>query len=201
MALLILLSACDHPIVMKEGQISLNLVVYNDPGGNLYDSFQLPISALWFVGDRFLEQTPRLTSEISVPSYALIKDSVFAPMDNWRNSREDLRFFPLSKKGFGANFLNLKVAGFETRKQLADTVLLGIFLHRFQIITSEEYSVFYLHPTDTLIPYSLSRQFDQEYGGIVVRIDTYERKRDRFLSLRMHYREGIPARYRQRLKR
>lgn len=186
---------------MKAGQIRLELVVYNDPDGNLYDSFQFPISTLWFVDDTFLEQVPRLTPDIPVPAYALIRDSVFAPMDNWNSSVVVLPFYPLREKHFGAAFLNTSVPCFDKRQQLNDTVLSGLFLKRFQIVTPEEYSVFYLHPTDTVIPYSLSPQFEHEYEGIVVRIDTYERKRGRFLSLRMKYQEGVPARYLQILKR
>jgi len=201
MALIVLLSACDRRKVMKAGQIRLELVVYNDPGMNLYDSFQLPISTLWFVDDIFLEQVPRLTPDIPVPAYALIRDSVFSPMDNWNSSVAVLQFYPLREKHFGAAFMNRAVPGFDSREQLNDTVLSGMFLKRFQIVTPEEYSVFYLHPTDTVIPYSLSRQFEQEYEGIVVRIDTYERKRDRFLSLRMKYQEGVPQRYLQILKK
>jgi len=201
MAVLVLLSACDGREVMKTGQIRLELVVYNDPDGNLYDSFQLPISTLWFVDNIFLEQVSRLTPDIRVPAYALIRDSVFAPMDNWNSSQAILKFYPLKQKRFGAAFLNISVPCFDNREQLNDTVLSGMFLKRFQIVTPEEYSVFYLHPTDTVIPYSLSRQFDKEYDGIVVRIDTYERKRDRFLSLRMTYQEGVPQRYLQILKR
>jgi len=201
MAVLVLLSGCDRRKVMKTGQIRLELVVYNDPDGNLYDSFQLPISTLWFVDDIFLEQVPRLTPDIPVPAYAFIRDSLYAPMDNWNSSEAVLQFNPLRQKHFGAAFLNRAVPGFDNREQLNDTVLSGMFLKRFQIVTPEEYSVFYLHPTDTVIPYSLSRQFEQEYEGIVVRIDTYERKRDRFLSLRMTYQEGVPQRYLQILTR
>lgn len=200
LGMVVMLTACQQRKVMKAGQIHMELVVYNDPAGNLYDSFQLPISTLYFAGTVFLEQVPQLSAEVKLPAYALIKNQTYTPLNRLSDLEHLVESYPLDQKNFGAVFINQEVTAYANHGQLSDTTLNGQYLQRFEIITPEEYSVFYLHPTDTVLPYSLCRQFETDYSGIITRIDTYQRKQDRFLSLRMRYREGIPLRFVSYLK-
>jgi len=200
LGLVFVLSACQQHKILKTGQIQLELVVYNDPGGNLYDSFKLPLSTLYFTGNVFLEQVPQLSPDLKLPSYALIQDQSYIPLKRLSDLHNRAEFYPLDQKNFGAAFISQEVPAYMNHRQLKDTVLNGQYLRRFEITTPEEYSVFYLHPTDTVLPYSLCRQFETDYPGIVTRIDTYQRQQDRFLSLRMSYREGIPQRFATYLK-
>lgn len=196
LGLFFVLLACQQRKVLKSGQIQLDLVVYDDPGGNLYDSFKLPISTLYFEGDVFLEQVPKLKTDLELPAYALIQEQSYIPVQRLSDLHDEVKLYPLGQKNFGAAFVFPEVPNYTDHRQLNDTIFDGQYLQRFEIVTVEEYSIFYLHPTDTVLPYSLCRQFEKDYSGIITRIDTYQRQQDRFLSLRLKYKGGpIPLRF------
>jgi len=194
------LSACQKQKKMKAGQIRLTLLVYNDPKGNLFDSFKVPVSTLYFLDQDFLEVIPGRGSKGTGPLYALIRDSVFCPVKSLTAKDKTTEFYPVGEKPFGATFTNRKVPGYEGRNQLPDTLIGGLSFQRLEIRTSDDYSIYYVHPTDTVIPFSLAPQFDRDYQGILLRIDTYEFDRGRFLSLRMEFSEAMPHRFYTYLK-
>lgn len=190
--LLILLLGCNGKTKMKSGSIRLEVFVYNDPSGNLYDSYRLPISTLYFLNDRFIEQVPVASDTAEFPPFAYIREGMFAPLNTLNEKKEPLNFYPLSEKNFGAVFLDMPVPNYDKRTELPDTSLNGYHYKRFRVVSQEEYSVFYIHQTDTILPFSLGPQVEKDYSGILNRIDTYEIKNDRFISLRMHVSKGIP---------
>ncbi|WP_423128521.1 hypothetical protein [Gaoshiqia sp. Z1-71] len=177
---------------MKSGCIKLEVFVYNDPGGDLYDSYQLPISTLYFLDDEFIEQVPITNNTTGFPPFAYIRDRMFAPLNTLVKKKELLDFYPLSRKNFGAVFVNMPVPNYDIRRELPDTCFNGYNYKRIRVASNEEYSVFYIHQTDTILPFSLGYQVEKDYGGILNRIDTYEIKNDRFISLRMYVSKGIP---------
>ncbi len=190
--LLILLFGCKGKTKMKSGCVNLEVFVYSDPGGNLYDSYRLPISTLYFLDDEFIEQVPVVNDTAGLPPFAYIREGMFAPLSRLAEKKESLDFYPLSKKNFGAVFVNVAVPNYDKRVELPDTSFNGYHYKRFRVVSQEEYSVFYIHQTDTILPFSLGRQVEKDYVGILNRIDTYEIKNDRFISLRMYVSKGIP---------
>ncbi len=198
--LLVLLLGCDSKIRMKSGCIRLEVFVYNDPGGNIHDSYRLPLSTLYFLGNEFIEQLPDMSDTTGFPPFAYIREGMFAPLNGLTENKEPLNFHPLSKKNFGAVFVNIPVPNYENRVELPDTSFNGYNYRRIRITSKEDYSVFYIHQTDSVLPFSLARQVEADYGGILNRIDTYEIINDRFISLRMHVSNGIPEMVYSKLK-
>ncbi|MGV8135062.1 MAG: hypothetical protein AB2L20_07600 [Mangrovibacterium sp.] len=190
--LLPLLLGCGSETKMKAGCIKLEVFVYNDPGGNLYDSYRLPVSTLYFLDDEFIEQVPVVSDTTGIPPFAYIREGKFVPLNGLAEKKELLTFYPLSEKRFGAVFADTPVPFYEKREELSDTSFNGYNYRRVRIISPEDYSVFYIHQTDTFLPFSLSLQFDRDYHGVLNRIDTYEIRNDRFISLRMQVSRGIP---------
>lgn len=190
--LLTVLFGCNGKTKMKSGCIKLEVFVYNDPGRNLYDSYRLPISTLYFLDDEFIEQVPVVKDTAGFPPFAYIREGMFTPLNTLAKKKDLLDFYPLSKKNFGAVFVNMPVPNYDKRIGLPDTSFNGYQYKRFRVVSQEEYSVFYIHQTDTILPFSLGSQVEKDYGGILNRIDTYEIKNDRFISLRMHVSKGIP---------
>ena len=192
LVLLILVSGCRDKIRMQSGSIKLEVFVYNDPEGNLQDSYLLPLSTLYFLGDHFIEQLPDMSDTTGFPPFAYIREGKFAPLYGLTENEKPLSFYPLSKKNFGAVFVNMPVPHYANRVELPDTSFNGYNYRRIRIRSNEDYSVFYIHQTDSIPPFSLAPQVEADYGGILNRIDTYEITNDRFISLRMHVSKGIP---------
>lgn len=191
-ALLIFFSGCRGQIRMQSGSIRLEVFVYNDPGRNLHDSYRLPLSTLYFLGDHLIEQVPAVNDSLGFPPFAYIREGMFAPLDRLTKERKPLKFYPLEKKNFGAVFVNTPVPNYDKRVELPDTSFNGYHYHRIRIVSREDYSVFYIHQTDTTLPFSLAPQIERDYSGILNRIDTYEIKNDRFISFRMHVTKAVP---------
>ncbi|MBW8323698.1 MAG: hypothetical protein K0M50_02935 [Prolixibacteraceae bacterium] len=181
--------SCRSKHRMKAGKIDLEVIVYHDPGGDLNNSNKLPVSTIYFLDNEIFEKVPILDS-LSIPLIYYIKDKNFyqTNTENYELSKP----LPLSQKKTGAMFIEKQVPEFETRVNMNDTTMNGVFFKRAKIVTPSEYSVFYIHPCDSIIPYSLSKEFDKEYKGILKRIDTYDRVNDRFISLRLNYTNGLP---------
>ena len=192
LVLLILLSGCRDKIRMQSGSIKLEVFVYNDPGGNLHNSYRLPLSTLYFLGDHFIEQVPAVDDSLGLPPFAYIREGMFAPLNRLTKEGKALKFYPLEKKNFGAVFANTPVPNYDKRVELPDTSFNGYHYRRIRIVSREDYSVFYIHQTDTTLPFSLAPQIELDYNGILNRIDTYEIKNNRFISFRMHVTKAVP---------
>jgi len=171
---------------MKAGTISLMLYVYNDPDDNLYDSYEIPVSDLYFYGDRFIEKV----SEI--PGFVLISDGTYSVVRDLSNLDDVVSNGSLINKSFGAAFVDTVFPNYTNRIDLTDTVFNGLSYKRVRIITEEDYSIFYINETDTVLPYSLSKQFDVDYEGILSRIDSYNCHSGKFYSLRMSFKPELP---------
>lgn len=190
--LLLLLVGCKSPHKMKAGTISLEVFVYNDPEKNLYNSYRLPISTLYFLDNDFIEKVPPTPDSMALNNYAYIQKGLFIKLDNLSGIKTIKATLPLSAKKFGAVFVDKPVPFYEKREELRDTVFNGYNYRRVRIVTGMEYSVFYIHQVDSVIPYSLAPQFDKDYHGILNRIDSYDKVNGRFISLRMKVTPGIP---------
>jgi len=200
-AALMALSACDGRARRTAGRIDIRLIVYSDPENDPYDMFVLPVSTIYFARNCFLEAIPELGGGSDADrTFVLVKDGKYAAFRSL-GSVADLRpSIPLGKKDLGVRFANDSVPGYEKREDLTDTVMNGRDYRRARIVTDSAYAVFYVHRTDTVLPYSLSSQFDRDYRGTLDRVDTYEKYRNRFTSLRMTVSDTLPQRFYNALK-
>ncbi|MFV0591546.1 MAG: hypothetical protein ACK5M7_09190 [Draconibacterium sp.] len=184
--LVLALFSCNNRHYMKAGTISLMLYVYNDPDGNLYDSYEIPLSTLYFYNKRFIEKVP------DRPGFTFIANDTYLNIHDLSGLGGDKSPVPLKNKSFGAVFTETVFPNYSNREIMADTVLNGLPFKRVRIVTEEDYSVFYIHKNDTVLPYSLSRQFDVDYRGILRRIDSYNYLSGKFYSLRMSFKPELP---------
>lgn len=179
------------------------MYVYNDPTGNIYDAFRIPISTLYFLKDDFIEQLPVYGDTASAGyRYLYISNGQYVPLSDLGDmDGKRLRFHPLSEKSLGVRFMDMPVPEYRKRVSMPDTAFGGYNYRRVRIATDSAFTVFYIHRTDTVLPFSLASQFDTDYNGILNRIDTYEIMRGRFTSLRMSTGDTIPIHIYNTLKK
>lgn len=185
--------ACGNK-VRKAGRIQIEVAVYHDPNGDLYDSELVQISDLYFVGTRFLEHIPYYNDSLQIPRFTLINlDEGNTIAANDLNKLQKCNTYrDLSKKKYGAIFLPPPVPDYGTRETISDTIFGGYNYKRLRIVNDSSYSVFYVHKTDTMLPFSLAPQISKDYPGQLNRIDTYDKINDRFVSLRMTVTDTVP---------
>ena len=164
--------------------------MYNNPDVDLYYSYIIPVSTVYFYEGRFIE---RLNEPgVFNPELIFIDNNRFAPISSLDPLQVSGAYLPLDQKDFGAAFVNTLVPDYKARELLPDTLFNGDTYHRLRIVSENDYSVFYIHRTDTVLPYSLSKQFDRDYKGVLDRIDTYDYKTGEFYSLRMSFKAELP---------
>lgn len=174
------------------GHIQIEAAVYHDPEGDLYNADLLQISDLYFIGQHFLEEVPYHNDSLNIPQYAYIKDGKFSGGQSLQEVLNTADLKPLEEKAFGAMFSPPPVPDYEKRESMSDTAFNGYNYKRLKIVNDSSYSVFYIHQTDTLMPFSLAPQVDKDYKGVLNRIDTYDKTNNRFVSLRMTVTDTIP---------
>ncbi len=186
------LLGCRPNYQIGAGTIELELVVYNAPKENLYDSYRITVSTLFFCDGKFIEMIPYENVSDSAPRFTLIKEDRFVPVVDLQTLTTTGKSKPLSSKKYGAAFIDCPVPFYEKRKNMRDTVFNSIAYHRIKIISDCDYSVFYVHRTDSVLPYSLCPQIDRDYHGRLERIDSYDFVSGKFFSLRMLYKNQLP---------
>lgn len=184
------LFSCDNRVKKDMGKISLEIFVYNQPSKNIYDAVRIPISKMYFKDDNFIEVMPDDKKQIP---FAFITGDKYARFNNLEKINDIKKFYSLAKKNFGVKFVNDSIQNYSSKKMLTDTSFNGYNYKRVAIATKKDYTVFYIHQTDTILPFSLSKQFDKDFHGILNRVDTYEIENDRFTSLRMTISDTIPS--------
>ena len=187
-----LIFACKKKIQKHAGHIQLEAAVYNDPTNDLYNSQLLPVSDLYFMGERFIEKIDYHTDSLNIPKFGLIENGkviLANTLDELSSSNHTL---DVPEKKYGALFSLPPVPDYERREAMNDTTFDGYNYKRVRIVTDSAYTVFYIHQTDTILPFSLAPQIDNDYKGVLNRIDTYDKMSDRFVSLRMTVTDTIP---------
>ena len=89
------------------------------------------------------------------------------------------------QKKSGAIFTKDPILNYRNRRKLSDTILFKKNYKRFEINSPWNYTRYYIYPTDTILPYSLYKEIGKEYHGRIERIDSYDKKKDIFVSLQM----------------
>lgn len=200
--LTVILSGCEKKKRKTSGKISVDLFVYNDPTGDIYNSFHIPISTLYFIKDEFIEELPIYAdTALNHHPFVYIKKDGYAFMSSLSDKNSpDLMFLPLKEKNTGVKFIGDTIPHYKERVAMTDTAFNGFNYKRVRIATKDAFTVFYIHQTDTILPFSLAPQFDKDYKGVLNRIDTYEIEANRFTSLRLSVSDTIPQKFYEALK-
>ena len=190
--LLMAASSCKKEIRPERGGIDLISNVYLDASKGLDKVQNFHISKMNYSGNNMLEIIPDLNFPEITENIFLIKDSTYykIPVENSSNvilSELNKHQKPLlvQEKIIGALFLKDWIPNYKNKKNLSDTVLFNKNYKRFEVNSPWTYSRFYIYPTDTILPYSLYKHAEKEYGGRLERIDSYNKKKDVFVTIQL----------------
>ena len=188
--LLFVLISCHKEIKAEKGGIDLISNVYFGASKGLNKMQNFHISRLNYQNDSIIELVPDLEfPEITTASY-FIRDSVFYDLNN--NTSTVLSELQKKKKPtsvytktIGAVFTKDPLLNYRNRRKLSDTILFKKKYKRFEINSPWNYTRYYIYPTDTILPYSLYKEAEKDYQGRIERIDSYDKKKDIFVTLQL----------------
>ena len=189
--LAILPYSCRKEIKSEKGGIDLISNVYFDASKGLEQMQSFHLSKLNYLGNQIIEFVPDHSfPEINMQTY-FMQDSLFYPVEN---DNESIILSEVAKtqkpqlvwnKKEGAIFSKEQILNYRNRRKLSDTVLFNKKYKRFEINSPWNYTRLYIYPTDTILPYSIYRHAEKDYGGRLERIDSYNKKTDIFVSLQL----------------
>ncbi|WP_374364024.1 hypothetical protein [Cloacibacterium sp.] len=186
----LVLISCRKEIKSEKGGIDIISNVYFDASKGLSKMQSFHLSRMNYSGELMIELVPDLEfPEITTASY-FIKDSVFYDLNN--NTSTVLSELQKKKKPtsvyaktIGAVFTKDPLLNYRNRRKLSDTVLFKKNYKRFEINSPWNYTRYYIYPTDTILPYSLYKEAEKDYQGRIERIDSYDKKKDIFVTLQL----------------
>ncbi|MBT2621294.1 hypothetical protein [Chryseobacterium sp. ISL-6] len=182
----------DKRVRSEKGGIDVVTNIYYNASKGLDDHQQIVISRINYWEQDIIELVPNINIPEIIDSIFYIKDSVYFNAGNQTEAKalifKEKQLYEIPKnlyhKKSGAIWVNIPIYGYNKRKNLTDTLLYGRKqFKRFQVFTPENYSIFYIAKTDTILPYSLNPIADCDYGGRLERIDSYDKKRDLFTTV------------------
>ena len=189
--LTIFLISCHKEIKSEKGGIDIISNVYFDASKGLNKMQTFHVSKLNYQNDSIIELIPDLEfPEMTTKTY-FIKDSVFYDLENDNDSamlseiQKKQKPNLVYQKKSGAIFTKDPILNYRNRRKLSDTILFKKNYKRFEINSPWNYTRYYIYPTDTILPYSLYKEIGKEYHGRIERIDSYDKKKDIFVSLQM----------------
>lgn len=181
----------DQRIESKKGGIDVVTNIYYEASKGLDNHQQIILSKINYFENDIIELVPNMTIPEIIDSVYYINDSIYYKIGSLMDSKSLIfknKQLEKSKnvrdKKYGAIWIDKPISNYELRKNINDTVLYGKkAFKRFQILTKDNYSIFYINKTDTILPYSLNQLVDNDYGGRLERIDSYDKKRDLFVTV------------------
>lgn len=189
--LAILPYSCRKEIKSEKGGIDLISNVYFDASKGLEQMQSFHLSKLNYLRNQIIEFVPDHSfPEINMQTY-FIQDSLYYPVKDGNGSVILSEVAKTQKpqlvwnKKEGAIFSKEQILNYRNRRKLSDTVLFNKKYKRFEINSPWNYTRFYIYPTDTILPYSIYRHAEKDYGGRLERIDSYNKKTDIFVSLQL----------------
>lgn len=186
----LVLISCRKEIKSEKGGIDIISNVYFDASKGLSKMQSFHLSRMNYSGELMIELVPDLEfPEITTASY-FIRDSVFYDLNNNTStvlSEMQKKKKPTSvyAKTIGAVFTKDPLLNYRNRRKLSDTVLFKKNYKRFEINSPWNYTRYYIYPTDTILPYSLYKEAEKDYQGRIERIDSYDKKKDIFVTLQL----------------
>ncbi|MCW4451235.1 hypothetical protein OK344_03340 [Kaistella sp. BT6-1-3] len=189
--LAILPYSCRKEIKSEKGGIDLISNVYFDASKGLEQMQSFHLSKLNYLGNQIIEFVPDHSfPEINMQTY-FIQDSLYYTDKDGNGSVILSEVAKTQKpqlvwnKKEGAIFSKEQILNYRNRRKLSDTVLFNKKYKRFEINSPWNYTRFYIYPTDTILPYSIYKHAEKDYGGRLERIDSYNKKTDIFVSLQL----------------
>ena len=189
---LLVANSCNKEIKPEKGGIDLISNVYVDASKGLNKVQNFHISRLNYLHNDIIEVVPDLNFPEITDQIFYIKDSLCFKISPEQSKSTILsEIFKTQKpiltvkKQVGAIFSNEWIPNYLHRKNISDTVLFKKNYKRFEINSKESFSRFYIYPTDTILPYSIYRHAEKDYGGRLERIDSYNKEKDVFVTLQL----------------
>lgn len=186
------LISCNKPIKAEKGGIDIISNVYFNASKSLDNMKSFHISRINYSHDTILELVPDLDMPTINSKAYLIKDSIFFHLDEqnlnktvFSNLNKTNAPFSVFEKKDGAIFSNDEIPNYRNKKKLSDTVLFKKKYKRFEINSPWTYTRFYIYETDTILPYSLYKVVEKDFSGRLERIDSYNKKKDIFVTLQL----------------
>lgn len=188
--LLFALISCHKEIKAEKGGIDLISNVYFDASKGLNKMQNFHISRLNYQNDSIIELVPDLEFPEMTKATYFIKDSVFYNLNNNTSSvlselQKKQKPTSVYTKTLGAVFTKDLLLNYRNRRKLSDTILFKKKYKRFEINSPWNYTRYYIYPTDTILPYSLYKEVGKDYHGRIERIDSYDKKKDIFVTLQL----------------
>lgn len=190
-------SSCNKEVIAEKGGIDVISNIYFKASHQLNDVQTIHLSKLNFLGKDIVElipdpDLPGITSGAYFISdslcYKLNPEGVSKAMiSNIRKSKA----IKLANKSEGTLFLNDEIPNYRNRKNLSDTILFKKTYKRFEVNSPWSYSRYYIVKTDTILPYSIYKHAERDYGGRLERIDSYNKKEDIFVTLQLIPRKTL----------
>ena len=190
--LLLTTYSCKKEIRPDKGGIDLISNVYLDASKGLDNVQNFHISRMNYSDSYLLELIPDLNFPEVTDKIYYIKDSIYFKVGMENSGSEILsdlskhqKSVLVSKKKEGALFSDEWIPNYLHRKNISDTVLFNKNYKRFEINSAKSFSRFYIYPTDTILPYSIYKHAEIDYGGRLERIDSYNKDKDIFVTLQL----------------
>jgi hypothetical protein len=175
----------------EKGGIDIVSNVYFNASKGLNDMKTVVVSKLNYKGDTIVELVPNIDVSDFIDHIYIIKDSLAFSINE--ESTQQIMFsnlpnmpsIPVNKKEQGAIFRLNYIPHFNERYDINDTILFKKEYKRFSVTDNENLTMYYVHPTDTILPYAIYPYAGDIYGGRVERVDMYNRKKDIFISVQL----------------
>lgn len=190
--LLLTTYSCKKEIRPDKGRIDLISNVYLDASKGLDNVQNFHISRMNYSDSYLLELIPDLNFPEVTDKIYYIKDSIYFKVGMENSGSEILsdlskhqKSVLVSKKKEGALFSDEWIPNYLHRKNISDTMLFNKKYKRFEVNSAKSFSRFYVYPTDTILPYSIYKHAEIDYGGRLERIDSYNKDKDIFVTLQL----------------
>ena len=190
--LLLTAYSCRKETRPEKGGIDLISNVYLDASKGLDKVQNFHISKMNYSGTNILELIPDLNFPEVIENIYYIKDSIYFKVGVENSGSVILSDLSkqqeavvVSTKNKGALFSDEWIPNYLHRKNISDTVLFNKNYKRFEVNSSKSFSRFYIYPTDTILPYSIYKHAEIDYGGRLERIDSYNKEKDIFVTLQL----------------
>lgn len=191
------INSCNEKIRPEKGGIDLISNVYLDASKGLDKVQNFHISKMNYFDSNILELIPDLNFPELTENIYYIKDSVYFRIGTENSGNTILSEISKKQKSSlvqskmeGAIFSKDWIPNYKNKRNLSDTILFNKKYKRFEVNSPWTYSRFYIYPTDTILPYSLYSHAEEDYGGRLERIDSYNKKKDVFVTLQLITRKN-----------
>lgn len=176
-------------ITSKKGGIDIITNIYFDVSKRLDSVTTYQVSNLNYIGNEIIELVPDLDIPQIIRQVYFIKDTLCfnmgTPTEATKIFLDKNNWFSVYQKHNGTFFFKGILPKYEERKNIDDTILFQKKYKRFEVNNAQHFTRYYIYPTDTILPYSLNTQIDNDYNGRLERIDAYDRQKDIFISVQL----------------